>query len=93
LENRGIFSRGMAKVCKHAHPVLVEHLTRARKIRSRLHRQQHVVVDRERRQYAGDLELEAEAGVRSLGGSSVGYVSSRALVVPGRRGKMSARSG
>src|ERR1700730_12425177 len=41
----------------------------------RLQGQEHIVVDRERRQHAGDLKLEAEAGAGALGGRRRGDVA------------------
>src|SRR5262245_28856834 len=59
------------KLLQRLHYSFVEQPTRARKDQagdrtSRLHRQEHVIVDRERREHAGHLELEADAGACPL---------------------------
>src|SRR5262249_20533506 len=71
---------GQVKLLEQVHNSLMKRLARARKDQasrrtSRLQREEHVVVNGQRRQDAGDLEFEADPGACPLGWRSLANVA------------------
>jgi len=76
---------------EHSHDTIVQDATRAREYqagqgRLRLQRQQNIVVEGQRGQHAGDLELQAHAGPRPLRRSG-----GRELSAPGKKDRTMCR--